>query len=121
MNKNKNFSQRLGFALHGIFSSLQKERSFQTQVILAIIAIGFLFFLQASFTWWAVFILLIFSILSLELINTSLENLMDRLHPEHHEQIGLAKDCAAGAVLLMCFASLIVFCLFLFENLSSGT
>ena len=41
-------------------------------------------------------------VLAAELFNTALERLADHLHPEHHPAIGTAKDCAAGAVLLVC-------------------
>ena len=35
-----------------------------------------------------------------ELANTALETLADHLHPDHHPEIGVAKDVAAGAVLV---------------------
>ena len=44
-------------------------------------------------------------ILVLELINTAIERLADRVAPEHDTQIGIVKDVMAGAVLLAsCFA-----------------
>lgn len=121
MKKNQNFLSRLRNALHGVSLTFRQEQSFRTQVVFAILAIGVLILLQARPQWWAIFILLITAILALELINTSLENLLDRLHPEHHEKIGMAKDCAAGAVLLMSISSLIIFFVFLFEKLFPTT
>ena len=39
-------------------------------------------------------------VLALELLNTALECVIDHLHPETAPEIKLAKDIAAGAVLL---------------------
>jgi diacylglycerol kinase len=116
VNKNRNFVSRLGFAWNGIRSAFQQERSFRTQCILGSIAIMALAILGASPLWWAIFLILIASILSLELINTSLENLIDRVHHETHEQIALAKDCAAAAVLVLSGTSVVVFLIFLAEK-----
>jgi diacylglycerol kinase len=43
-------------------------------------------------------------VIALELINTAIEKLLNKLHPEFDETIGLAKDISASAVL---FASII--------------
>ena len=42
------------------------------------------------------------------LFNTALESLIDHLHPEMHPAIKIAKDCAAGAVLLLSGGAVIV-------------
>ena len=120
MVKNKNFISRLRFSLHGIFASVKNERSFRTQVIMAGIAILVLTVLGASPLWWAIFLFLIMTILAFELMNTALENLIDRVHEEHHEQIGLAKDCASGVVLLVSFISIVVFVIFLYDKFWLG-
>ncbi|GHU64774.1 hypothetical protein FACS1894123_09990 [Bacteroidia bacterium] len=43
-----------------------------------------------------------------EAINTSIEILADVVSPEHHPQIKLVKDIAAGAVLLTAIAAVVV-------------
>ena len=70
---------------------------------------GVLVFLQPELLWRAVVTLIIGCILSAELLNTALENLMDKLHPEAHDAIKLVKDCAAGSVLILSFASTLIF------------
>lgn len=54
---------------------------------------------------WALVWLCFGLVLTLELINTAIEELLDHLHPEKHPAIGKAKDIAAGAVLLACIIS----------------
>ena len=43
-----------------------------------------------------------------ELLNTALEHLADRLHPEQHPTIQAAKDCAAAAVLVASLAAVLI-------------
>ncbi len=41
-------------------------------------------------------------------MNTALEHLADRLHPELHPSIRAAKDCAAAAVLIASIAAVLI-------------
>ncbi len=116
MRKNEAFLRRLGFALSGISTTFRKEANFRTQVLAAAFALATLAVLQTEPVWWAIFVLIIGAVLSAELINTALECALDRLHPEHHPLIGLAKDCAAGAVLVLSFTALIIFGALLFQR-----
>lgn len=50
-----------------------------------------------------------------ELFNSALETLTDHLHPEHHHEIGAAKDIAAGAVLVAALAAVFVALAFIFR------
>ena len=52
-------------------------------------------------------------VLAAELINTALEQIIDLLHPGQHPMMKLAKDCAAGAVLISAITALAVFIAFL--------
>lgn len=116
LQKNQSFYNRFLFAWNGLRSTFKQENSFKTEVVLAIVASIILFFLKAEPIWWAIFLILMSSIMALELVNTAIENTLDRLHPEHNPQIGLAKDCAAAAIFLMCVISVVVFFIFLYEK-----
>lgn len=116
--KNQNFFNRLIFALQGLKNAWLSERSFRTQIVITIIVIASLFFLKAKLLWWAVIILVIGATLAAELLNTSLEYMLDLLHPNHNAQIGRAKDCAAAAVLVLSCSAIIIFIAFLFDRFS---
>jgi len=98
--KNRPFWWRLGFAFRGIRAATLSEASFQTQLVIAVAAAGLLAWLRPPLVWVAMCVLSAAGVLALELVNTALERLADRLHPEIHVAIQTAKDCAAGAVLL---------------------
>jgi diacylglycerol kinase (ATP) len=114
--KNKTFLSRFGFAMNGFVSTIKGEASFRFQIFAAIGAFSLLAVMGARPLWWAIFSLVIGSILSAELMNTAIEHLIDRLHPEIHPSMKLAKDCAAGAVLVLSFVSLIVLASFIYER-----
>lgn len=99
--KNRAFAKRAGFALAGLKAAWREERSLRTQGYVALTLLPIMLWLQPSPVWWSLVGLLIVLVIAAELFNTALENLADRLHPELHPQIKLAKDCAAGAVLLI--------------------
>lgn len=114
--KNASFFVRLGNALQGISSALKSEASLRFQVLAAFGAYGLLFTLGAPAVWWALFTLTIAGVLSTELLNSSLETLMDHLHPQIHPAIKKAKDIAAGAVLIFSLSSLAILTFFLLSR-----
>lgn len=96
-------------------SGFRSEASFRFQILAAGIATCSLFIAEAPLIWWAIMILAIAGVLMTELINTALEHALDRLHPEIHPQVKAAKDCAAGAVLIMCFAAALIAAVFIYS------
>lgn len=114
--KNKTFILRFTFALNGIVATIKGEQSFRLQLIGAISVFSFLAVIGTDPIWWAIFSIIIGGVLSAELLNTALEHLMDRLHPEIHPSIKLAKDCAAGAVLILSLISLVVLSCFFYTR-----
>lgn len=106
--KNKPFHKRLGFALTGIAEGWRNERSFRTHVVSALAALTGLVILRPKPVWWAIVILTVAMVLAAELINGAFEGLIDHLHPEIHPRIRVVKDMAAGAVLIVAVASLLI-------------
>jgi undecaprenol kinase len=106
--KNRPFLNRLRFACMGIAAAFRAETSFRTQVYMALAACVVLWALRPPLIWVALCLLSAGAVLALELVNTALESLADRLHPEIHESIRMAKDCAAGAVLIASCVALVI-------------
>jgi len=104
--KNAPFLTRLGYALAGIRIVWRREKSFRTQCGLGLAALAATAALQPGMVWTAILLLAIALVLALEMANAALEYLIDRVHPEIAEEIGFAKDAAAGAVLVASIASL---------------
>jgi diacylglycerol kinase (ATP) len=116
MPKNRAFAQRLGFALRGIAHAMRGERSMRTHVAALLAVVVALLVLRPAPMWWALFGLTSLGVIGAELFNTALERLADRLHPEEHPEIAVAKDCAAGAVLVAVIAAVVVAGAFVVER-----
>ena len=111
--KNQSFRRRLGFAMQGVRCAWRDEKSFRQQ---AVVALGVLFILlwrRPAMVWWALLLMNCGLVLAAELFNTALEHALDPLSPERHPAIQVAKDCGAGAVLLLSLTGVCVFIAFL--------
>ena len=102
------FYKSLGYAISGIIQCIQKERNIKIHLVFMFLVIicGFLF--RLSITEWLVCILLFGLVISLELINTAIEAVVDLCTQEYHPLAKIAKDTAAGAVLISAIASVVI-------------
>lgn len=114
--KGQAFYKRATYALAGWQSAFATERSFRTQIVAAVAAIGVTALISPSLIWWAFILLSIALVLAAELFNTALERSLDGLHPNQAEFVRQAKDCAAGAVLIFSCASVIIFVLMVLDS-----
>ena len=89
-----------GYAFEGIFTGIRKERNMKIHclAILCVVAAGFL--VRISVVEWCMCLILFGLILSLELVNTAIEAGVDLVTEERKPLAKLAKDTAAGAVLV---------------------
>ncbi len=109
------FHKRLGYAFQGLVSAYQLEVSFRVELWLGIMALLLTMALSPSLLWLALIVIMIALVLGAELLNTALEHVLDGLCPDQAEFVRIAKDCAAGAVLVFSVAALLVFVLMLFD------
>jgi diacylglycerol kinase len=96
------------FATKGLGHAYRNDQSFRMEVagVVGYLAVILLVW-PLNQTEWLFLILSYFLILITELINTSVEHMLSRIHPEEHEAIGRSKDIASAAVLM---AFLFAFC-----------
>lgn len=107
--KNRHFYQALRYAVIGLITAYQEERNvrFHTLAVILVVVLGRLFNLSSSEWLWI--ILAVFSVLSSEIWNSALENVVDlATGGKRHPLAKKAKDMAAGAVLLAAIFALIV-------------
>jgi diacylglycerol kinase (ATP) len=99
------------YAFSGILHSLYHEANFRIQILITILAMAGGFYYQISPSEWSVLIIAFASLLSAEVLNTSIENFADFLIPKKSEAVRIVKDLAAGFVLInavACFLILII-------------
>ncbi|WP_341216197.1 diacylglycerol kinase family protein [uncultured Wocania sp.] len=104
----------VGYAFKGAILLLKTEASIKIQFLIAIIVTILGFILNISHNEWIVQCLAIGMVMSIEGINTAIEEIADFMHPEYNKKIGLIKDIAAGAVFIASvFAIIIGFIIYL--------
>jgi undecaprenol kinase len=116
--KNQPFYKRMGFAVQGIRAAWRHEASFRTQVCAALCVLCVLIWRRPAPVWWAFLLISCGMVLAAELFNSALEAALDRLHPERHDAIRIAKDCAAGGVLLLSLTAVGIFVAFVVATFS---
>ncbi|MBN1263335.1 MAG: diacylglycerol kinase family protein [Candidatus Pacebacteria bacterium] len=108
MAKNGNHKQAFKNALAGLWLSFKTERNLRLMGIISVLVLLLSFFLKVSLIEFTIIVWAIFAVLAVEMINTSLEAITDLVREEWHHQAKLAKDVAAGMVLLAVLGSVVV-------------
>lgn len=100
--KNRTLISSLEFAVTGIISAFKEERNLRKHLISGILATiaGFIF--QINSLEWLFLLLAVFLVITFEIINSAIENVVDLASDYHFSMLAKnAKDMAAGAVLLI--------------------
>ena len=94
------------YSMAGFKSAWKNEEAFRQEIIISIFIIPAGLIIGETFTQKAILIGVYFIIPLVELINSAIEAIVDRVGTEHHELSGRAKDLGSASVLLsICIAS----------------
>jgi diacylglycerol kinase len=97
-----------GHAFAGIGHGLRTQANLRIHLAAAVCVVIAGLALQISTAEWAVLVVTIMIVMSAELFNTAIEAAVDRVSDEPHPLAKIAKDTAAGAVLIGAIGSVIV-------------
>jgi diacylglycerol kinase len=100
--------ESLTYAFEGLKTAYKNEPNFRFHIVSAVIVLIAAFLLKFSAWELAILTLTIGFVLILELINTTLEALVDLVSPEIRKQAKIAKDVSAGAVLVSAILAITV-------------
>ncbi len=89
-----------GYAFRGIGATIRSERNIRIHCVAAALVVVFGLWLGLSKVEWMICFVLFGQVISLELVNTALEAVVDLVTQEWKPLAGKAKDAAAGAVLV---------------------
>ena len=106
------------YAFRGIISTVNTERNMRIHLTCIIYMFGFLllgdFFTLTKGDWCAILIACAL-VLSGEVINTAIENVVDMVTKDYNEYAKKAKDAASGAVLINAIFAVIIGLVVLFQ------
>ncbi len=110
----KKFAKSFSYAAKGIRHAFRNERNFRIESAIAFLVLVATFLLPLAPIERVAVLLTIGLVLSLELLNSAVEWLMDVLRPEYHESVKIVKDLSAAAVLVVSvFAAVVGVVIFL--------
>ncbi|MBZ4190424.1 diacylglycerol kinase [Niabella beijingensis] len=109
----KKLVKGFGYAGSGLKAAFLSEQNFRVHVVAAVLVVlmGAVFDVHAF--EWLILIICVVMVMGMELLNTAVEKLCDRIMPEKDPGIRYIKDVSAAAVLVVAIgaaaAGLIIF------------
>ena len=96
-------------ARKGVRLAIKSERNIRIHLIVALFVIAFAAYLKFSPNQFCVLITVITSVVAAEMFNAAIEFSLDSIyHNKYSRMVGMAKDIAAGAVLLVTANAILV-------------
>jgi undecaprenol kinase len=108
MSREYSISRSFRFAIDGVKTAIKREPNFRVHLAIAALAIIFAFLLKFTRLEWIILVLTIFLVISTELINTSLESIVNLVSPEIKKEAKIAKDVSAAAVFVTAVLSIVI-------------
>ncbi|MED4204452.1 diacylglycerol kinase family protein [Neobacillus mesonae] len=96
------------FAIIGMVTAVKQERNMRIHLLSSVLVILISFYFSITKMEWLFILFAIGGMFSLEMINSSIERVVDLVSPEYHLLAKQAKDLAAGAVLVFAILSILV-------------
>ena len=87
-------------SMSGLRACLSNEAAFRQEVFISVFMIPTAFWLGATATQRVLLISSLLLVLIVELLNSAIEAIVDRIGTDRHELSGLAKDLGSAAVLI---------------------
>jgi len=92
-----------GYSMQGLRSAWRNEAAFRQEVFAIAVLTPVSFFVARDPVQWLLLIAPLYLILVVELLNSAIESVVDRIGPEKNHLSGRAKDMGSAAVLLCVF------------------
>ena len=95
------------FAFAGLSYCFKTQINFRVHIAISILAVVLGIVLGLSWLEWALLATVIVVVMAAEMVNTMIESLVDLVTQEYHPLAGIAKDIAAGVVLLTALGAVV--------------
>lgn len=121
MNKKTSLIKTFNYAIDGIIYTLRSQRNMKIHYFVALAVLFFSLFMNLSrIEMIAIFFAISFVVIS-EMFNTAIEKTVDLITTEYSPLAKIAKDVAAGAVLVSAVNSILVAYLIFFDRINPIT
>ena len=106
-----------GYSWKGYRAAWKNEAAFRQEAVAAVVAIAIACWLNVDAITRVLLIGSVLLVMIVEILNSAIEAVVDRIGPEFHELSGRAKDMGSGAVLLSIITALITWGTLLWQHL----
>ncbi|XBS70028.1 diacylglycerol kinase [Acerihabitans sp. KWT182] len=96
----KRIYKAMGYSLKGFSAAWRHEAAFRQETVMAVLAIVLAYYLESDPVSRILLIGSVWMVLVVEIINSAIEAVVDRIGPESHPLSGRAKDLGSAAVTL---------------------
>jgi diacylglycerol kinase len=111
----KKFMNSVRCALYGVRYAFATEKNIRVLLLIFICEVIAALVLEVAKIEFLLILAMAAVLFSLELANTAIERLADKVSPQYDEQIGVVKDVMAGAVMVASVFAFVIGCMIFFE------
>ncbi|NCH59425.1 diacylglycerol kinase [Cronobacter dublinensis] len=106
-----------GYSWKGLSAAWKNEAAFRQEAVAVIVAIIIACWLDVDPMTRVMLISSVMLVMIVEILNSAIEAVVDRIGPEFHELSGRAKDMGSAAVLMSIILALVVWVTLLWQHL----
>lgn len=104
----RKFFKSFKYALEGIHYAFRNDQNLLVHLLVAFLVINVSIYLRVSPYEMAILGLTMMMVITAEMINSAIEKMVDLITKEHRQEAKIAKDVAAGMVLVTAIAAAII-------------
>jgi len=119
INRIKKHTISFQHAFAGMILSFKTQPNYQIHFALSFLALTGSFMFKISYYEFLIIVCLIFIGLTIETVNTALENTNNAIDQNIREDIRIAKDAAAGAMLIYALGAFTIACIIFIPKILS--
>ena len=104
----KKFFKSFKYAFEGIHYAFKNDQNLLVHLLVAFLVINLSIALRVTPSQMAILGLTMMMVITAEMINSAIEKMVDLITKEHRQEAKIAKDVAAGMVLVTAIAAAII-------------
>jgi diacylglycerol kinase len=108
MISGRRFIKSFKYAFEGVHYAFKNDQNLLVHLLVAFIVINVSIALRVTPSQMAILGLTMMMVITAEMINSAIEKMVDLITKEHRQEAKIAKDVAAGMVLVTAFAAAVI-------------
>ena len=111
----KRIINAFGYSMKGLRAAFKHESAFRQETVLLIILLPIAFLLGQNIVDYSILIGSLMLVIIVELLNSAVEAVVDRVGDEHHKLAGRAKDIGSAAVFVTLVNVVVIWSMYVFQ------